>query len=507
MRQNLEMLKVVTTLVACFYLISWPASVAVASDNTTENSAIDNSLSSHCQAFENSDHYKNPVTSKTANPDNWIQLIAEASAGDEILLEDGIYEYDGYAVVIDKPLTIRGESKKPDNVIIQGRGYGDHAEGLMVMANDVRIADLTIKDIHHHAITIQEGFATTVVYNVRLFDIGTQHIKGNRPGRGGVIACSDIGYSNPVGKGDYNGGIDLHGAREWTIRDNNIFNIFGDGSGCVVDTECGTQHPGGGAGILIWQESENNTIERNTITESYRGILLGLNTPYSGGNVSNNIIQRRLTGRQGVNGIIEADAGISLIGADNVLVEGNSVILAGDYPGAIEVWKATGNVIKNNSISKPVWNRGEAAYNNCERPSSSKDCDTPEFGNILAENYLLLADNSSLSSYAELDNTIDNAAESTDKGSIRSATELENTKLAAVPQPGILTNDLLNKYERLLLDLREERLLMMADLLKFKEERLRLLEDDLKRREAEIVWREQAIDDTLRVIESNLNRQ
>lgn len=350
--------------------------------------------SQHCPPFETAPFYRKPSDTIVANPENWVQSIADAAPGAEVLLEDGVYKFWSYAVVIDKPLTLRGKSNNPQKVIIQGRGYGDESEGLMVMADNVQIADLTIRDVHHHGIALKRGVNNPVVYNVNLLDIGTQHIKGNGTGPNGLIACSKIGYSNPVGTGDYNGAIDLHGAVNWTIRDNYIYNIFGDGSGCVVDSECGTQFPGGGAAILVWHNSKDNIIERNTIVESFRGVLLGLNTSYSGGVVRNNFIFRKQTGKEGVNGYIAADTGISLIGANNVVVEGNTVMLAGDYPGAIEVWKATGNTIRNNMISKPVWNRGETDFKECQ-PDSADGCTSRGAGNIVVafKNYLQLAFN------------------------------------------------------------------------------------------------------------------
>ena len=319
-----------------------------------------------CPPYASQENYRKPANVHNANPDNWVQTINNAAAGDEIRLADGVYPLQQYAVVLDKPLTLRSASGNRDDVIIQGQGLSVNAEALMIMANDVHIADLTVKNVRDHAISIQETFSRAVIYNVHLKDIGTQHIKSNRGGPDSLIACSSIGYTNDTAVGDYTGAIDLHGAVNWTIRDNFIYNIWGDGSKCIVDAECGTQFFGGGPAILIWNNARDNTIERNTIVESFRAIALGLDTSYSGGIVRDNFICRTQPGKQGVKKYIEGDAGISLRGADNVSVIGNHILINGRYRGAIELKYSQTIRIENNLISKKIWNKGRSTYNDCK---------------------------------------------------------------------------------------------------------------------------------------------
>ena len=316
----------------------------------------------HCPPFEQSTLFRQPVKTTIANPTNWVRHIENAKDGQEILLQDGHYPLEQYSVVINHAITLRSKSGNSKSVVIEGQGNSKNAEALMIMANNVHIADITVKNTRDHGVTIQEGFAQPVIYNLHLVDIGTQHIKGNRPGPNGTIACSQLGYSTPTSTGDYNSAIDIHRAVEWTIRDNYIYNIYGDGSGCIVDTNCGSMWPGGEPAVLLWKDSKDNTIERNTIVDSYRAIALGLDTPYSGGVVKNNIICRTASGKQGVNGFIEGDAGISLSGASDVNLVGNQIILPGDYPGPIEIRDGTGITLGNNTLSKKVWDRGNAQY-------------------------------------------------------------------------------------------------------------------------------------------------
>lgn len=467
-----------------------------------------NLTSSHCPAYPESLHYRTPTNTLTADPSNWVQTIGNAEPGDEILLEDGVYTFDGYAVVFEKPLTIRSKSGNPNDVVIQGHGYGEPSEALMIMADDVHIADITVKDVHDHAISFKENFARSVVYNVDLYDIGTQHIKGSHMGPDGVIACSNIGYQNPTGTGDYNSGIDLHGAVAWTIRDNTFYNIYGDGSGCVVDRDCGTQHPGGGSAILLWNNSKDNTIERNKITESFRGISLGLSTPYSGGIVRNNLIYRALPGKEGVNGFIEADTGISMIGAENVVVEGNSVILSGDYQGPIEVQDATGIKVVNNLISKPVWNRGNADYNGCTSQNAT-DCDDEAFGNTILQSI----DVQTADADTDADNTPEEAPgeapASNDTQSIAAHAESTVNRLSQESAESTLIDgeakDLLNRINTAMAQLQQERILATTERLKMMEERLRFKEAKLAMREKEVAQREANLQKTLLTIQNSLN--
>ena len=365
---------VLVSLMATIIVIQcFAAAHAKTSDNTVGVSQ------EMCTPFERSPIYRPPARVLNAHPENWVEVINNAVKGDEVQLKDGTYTLTQYAVVLDKSITLRGASGNRDNVIIQGQGLSVNAEALMIMADEVHIADLTIKDVRDHAISIQEGFVSPVIYNVHLKDIGTQHIKSNRGGHNGLIACSSIGYTNDTGVGDYNGAIDLHGAVEWTIRDNYIYNIWGDGSRCIVDAECGTQFFGGGPAILIWNNSRDNIIERNTIVESFRAIALGLDTEYSGGVVRNNYICRTQPGKQGVKKYIKGDAGISLRGVANVDVNNNRVLINGRYRGAIELKYSSGISIENNVTSKKIWNKGRSDYNGCRWWF----CDDEGFGNTV----------------------------------------------------------------------------------------------------------------------------
>jgi hypothetical protein len=320
-----------------------------------------------CPPYESSPLYRPRARQIAATPADWISKIEAAQSGDEILLADGTYSLDQYAVLIDTEITIRGASGNRGAVLIEGQGYGTLSEGLMVVAQNVTIADLSMTGIRNHAIAVKGdlGAEATHIYNVHLYDIGTQHIKGTPPSgsgllRDGVVACSRIGYSPGGVRGDYINAIDIHRATDWVIRDNEIYNIWGDGSGCEVDIDCGVYWPGGGPSILLWNNASGNIVERNRIRDSFRGIAIGFSGDvYSGGVVRNNFIYQSSGQQNGVPG----DAGMSIFGASDVEIDHNTVLLGSNYPGAIEVQNSSNLEIRNNLLNQPIFNRGGASYN------------------------------------------------------------------------------------------------------------------------------------------------
>jgi len=328
--------------------------------------SVDPVSSSFCPDYEASDTvYRPRANQMVVGPnDDWEALLANAPSDTEILLEDGTYEMTRYAVYLASPdITIRSGSGDRDAVIIRGQGYEVGGEGLMIAASGITIADLTMTAIRNHAISMKpgSGSSTTFIYNVNLVDNGTQQIKGSSGGdnNGGVVACSSIGYTADGVQGDYIGAINLHQSSEWVIRDNYIYGVTGDGSGCEIDIDCGryNSHPA----ILLWRDSSDIVVERNVIVDSWRAITLGLGSGFEGGVVRNNFIYQSEPG----------DAGIELWDAHDVVVEHNTVLVI-DYPGAIEYGGSSNITLRNNLLSaEPL-----------DRPSRGASTDISIVGNI-----------------------------------------------------------------------------------------------------------------------------
>ncbi len=304
-----------------------------------------------CDQYDESNLYRSRQNTQIVSPESdWVGSIESAAPDTEILLEDGNYQLDQYVVQVRSGLTVRSLNGDPSRVRIQGMGYDIPSEGIMIVGNDVTIADISISNFRDHGVVVnpsvgaQQGLQ---LYNLYIKDIGTQHIKVNPSGaRDGLIACSSIGYSEGSALGDYNGAIDMHATINWTIRDNYIYNINGDGSGCLLDRDCGqyTSSPA----ILAWNGAVGTEVIGNTIVDSFRNIAFGLGTPHFGGSILHNVINQSSPG----------DAGIELYGASNTVVEFNTVKLAGSYPGAIEFRQSDNITIANNWLSVTPWDRG-----------------------------------------------------------------------------------------------------------------------------------------------------
>ena len=304
----------------------------------------------YCPAYIDSAVYRRPRSVVSIDPsDNWIKAVEGAAAGTEFLFADGIYDLNQALVRVGDGITLRSESGNRDAVVIRGSGYRRPSQGIVIAGDRVTVADLTITGLRDHGIYVKpeiSGGAAPLIYNVHVYDIGTQHIKSNTGSRNGIIACSKLGYTANGAKGDYNGAIDLHGALAWTIRDNDIYNIAGDGSGCNVNRQCNRYVSG--PAILVWNDSRDTVVERNNITESYRNIAFGLGSLHQGGIIRNNNIYRSSAG----------DAGIELQGARDTVVENNTVLLYDGYRGAIEYRETRDINVRSNQVTS-LWIRGE----------------------------------------------------------------------------------------------------------------------------------------------------
>lgn len=305
----------------------------------------------YCTPYSQSSNYRNRKTTMIVYPESdWMAAIENAGVGTEILLEDGDYVLDKYAIYVPGGVTIRSANGDHDRVRIHGMGYDKGSEGFMILGNDIVIADISVSGMRDHAIAVKPeagAMHSLLLYNLNLNDIGTQHIKVSPGGaRDGLIACSNVGYSTGAAVGDYNGAIDLHDTVDWVIRDNFIYNITGDSTGCNVDKECGRYISA--PAIYAWNGARGTSVLRNTIVDSFRNIAFGIGTSHIGGTIAYNKISQSIPG----------DAGIELHGASDVIVEYNKVQLSGDYPGAIEYRSTESATIANNTLSSVPWDRG-----------------------------------------------------------------------------------------------------------------------------------------------------
>lgn len=279
------------------------------------------------------------------------EALADIAPYTTILLEDGVYELPrsinlGPAwTPSGSPLrnvVLKGRSGKSGTVVLKGPGMSQNKEPKILIrvrhSRDIALQDLTLKDAYFHLVQVQgEHDADGVrMSNCRFLDAGQELIKVTRNANidryadHGVVENSFLGFTdharyspNLYGGVYYTNGIDALGTSDWSIR-NNIFQN--------IRAPHDNKHPPGiaGAAILMWHQSRNATVEKNTFFECDMGVIFGKtagDTPdCEYGVIKNNFIYRKGPG----------DVGISVTKSRDVKVYHNTVLLNGTFPWTIE---------------------------------------------------------------------------------------------------------------------------------------------------------------------------
>lgn len=225
-----------------------------------------------------------PPTGSTVTVSSVSELenaVNNASPGETILVADGLYALDGAYLRIDTPgVTLRSASGNRGAVVLDGN-YTT-AEIIQIVASNVTIADLTLREAYDHPIhvtsTATGDTLNARIYNVHIIDPGQQAIKINPVPGGyytdfGLIACSHLELTDAgrpfIRDNCYTGGVDAHQSRGWVIRDNLI-----EGFWCESGL---SEHA-----VHLWTGSRDTVVERNLLRDNARGVGFGLVTGGSG---------------------------------------------------------------------------------------------------------------------------------------------------------------------------------------------------------------------------------
>jgi len=237
------------------------------------------------------------------------------AAGTTILIRPGVYHMQGYIHLANDGATLRGETGNRGDVILDFGGMTSGHFGIMVDADDVTIADLTIRNACDHGVSVQ-GRDRPILYNLHIQDTGDQLVKVNPAGDGshdGLLACSRLEYSTSA-PDSYTNGISAHNAHRWVVRDNEWYRIR-----TISDDPVPT--------ILFWSGSSDTVVERNLLMDCYQGIAFGNSShnslDHTGGIVRNNFIYSSLV----------HDVAIEMVHAEGWLVAHNTAVLLNPTPG------------------------------------------------------------------------------------------------------------------------------------------------------------------------------
>ena len=233
-----------------------------------------------------------------------------AEPGTSILIEPGVYDLQDTIRIVNEGITLRSSSGIREDVILDGGGMlSGLTEVISIEADEVTIADLSIRNGGEHGISVQ-GSDRPTLYNLHILDTGYQLVKVNPIGDGsedGTLACSRLEYtvSSPE---EYTNGISAHNAQRWIIRDNQWYRIRTPGN---------TPAPT----ILFWSGSSDTIVERNLLVDCYQGIAFGNSSgevgDHIGGIVRNNFIYASLP----------HDSVIEMVHATGWLVAHNTILL------------------------------------------------------------------------------------------------------------------------------------------------------------------------------------
>lgn len=287
-----------------------------------------------------------------------LNVVKIKSGNGAIILSDGVYDLNNTIYVTVPNLMLLSKSSNPRSVILKGNGMrkSENVNNLIrVSASGFVLDGITLKEAGNHLIQIaaEENADTPVIRNCILQDSFEMLLKvsykKNTPEKlsdTGLIEYCIFEYTQGIGPNYYIGGIDAHGIRNWTIR-NNIFKDISSPDENISEYA-----------IHVWSNASNNLIQGNVIIDSDRAIGFGMmedNVRYSnyGGLIKDNIIYHS------DNTDKFSDTGISLENSPKTLVEGNLIFLEHDYPRAIEYrFPTTSNVvIKNNKTNKSIASR------------------------------------------------------------------------------------------------------------------------------------------------------
>jgi hypothetical protein len=317
-------------------------------------------------------------------------LVAAAATNTTLLLSPGTYALGSSLWFRTPGVTLRSSTDNAADVILDGNYTVN--ETVVIQANDVTIAHVTIRRAVDHPIHISPPDGTTnivrpVIYGVRFEDGGEQFLKVNANAArtafvdDGRVECSsfvmtDAGRPHVEtlgGSSCYTGGIDIHAARGWQIRRNSFQGIYCTNGGLA-------EHA-----IHMWNGCRDTVIENNTIVDCARGIGLGMGSgvgvslrtwpdaPYGGGAfghvdgiVRNNVIWAAIN---------QYDTGIEIAQARRPVVVHNTVMnadgLTGFFSSIDYRFSGTVAVIQNNLTRRITMREAprERSITTCRTPA------------------------------------------------------------------------------------------------------------------------------------------
>lgn len=326
-----------------------------------------------CMAAPQAPLPQNVPVVEVANDAQLQQAVRNASGNSVILLAPGEYRLSSTLWVGTDNLTIRGNSRRCDEVWLRGQGMENAAgadsvpHGIWTNAAGLKVQNLTISDVYFHAISIDGLANSPEIYNVRLQDTGEQFIKSNSAGfpngaDNGTVEYSVLAYTNAPPITDHGGGgtgylngVDVHGGDGWRVSHNRFENFH------TPDSADNLYNPA----ILFWNGATDTVVEGNTFVDVDRAIAFGLverGDDHRGGVIRNNMIVMR-RGLYSSSRTTNSDAAIILWNSPGTKVLHNTIMLNDNLNSSIQLrFNSNGATVQNNLVSAPVTDRSANSF-------------------------------------------------------------------------------------------------------------------------------------------------
>ncbi len=352
-----RIIKVSNFINPCLVLVSCVISVKVNAETNTVDKRIANVESAHSELHRAKVSLDKIVVKNEAE---LYAAVSQANANSRtaIVIRRGTYLLHSTLNVTGDYITIRSADNAPSSVVLKGPGMIKMPRVfnlIRVSGKYFMLSGLTAEGSPNHIIQIAgESDADFItIQNCRLQNAREQIVKVSSNAQQNI--SSDLGriedcvfaYTAGIGPQYYIGGIDMHGGKQWLIRNNQFFGI-------ASPEKRVAEHA-----IHLWNASANNVVANNLIINSDRGIGFGLQgLKNEAGVIMNNmIVHADLTHPS-------ADVGIVLEESPNTIVKNNKVVLLHSYPNAIEYRFASTKDVKivANQVNKKIRsrNRGHA---------------------------------------------------------------------------------------------------------------------------------------------------
>jgi parallel beta-helix repeat protein len=219
-----------------------------------------------------------PCLAREVKVSNYPELRAacqSAQPDDVIVLEPGVYTIAGASRIMISnrpgPVTVRGATQNPNDVIVEGAGQDDQAVQMIFNLDDCAnwtFENLTVRNAYYHGFKFDGASTDCVLRHVVMRDCGESGVKGTSNPKLGrypdrlLIENCDIGFSKTSGgTRSVVEGIDGVGVNGWIIRHNRFLNV---------------QHGGGVASAVFTKGNSSDTvIEANHFENCFIGASFG----------------------------------------------------------------------------------------------------------------------------------------------------------------------------------------------------------------------------------------